>query len=372
MRILQLTAHFRPNIGGVETHLSDLCKSLAERGFQVTVLTYRPLQTKAEWKIFEKGKNIEIIRLPWIPNLFYLLVNTPLLEFLYLLPGLFFVMPLILLTKEIEVIHAHGLVAGFVGVFWGKIFGKRVVVSLHSIYHFPKNGLHTNFVKWIFNQADYCLGLSKQSVEEIKSLGVPYHKVGNFVYWIDLKNFKKIADAKRRLDWSEKFIVLFVGRLVKGKGIEVLLEAAKSWNKNINLAVVGHGPLKNDVLSAAKKGKNIEYMGMADQKDLPLYYSGSDILVVSSTSEEGFGRVILEALACGIPVIGSNCGAIPEAIDNTVGKLIDISPANLKEAVEYFYMHENQLKKRARNCRRFAERRYSEKNVEQIIKAYRR
>lgn len=370
MRVLQLTAHFRPNIGGVETHLSDLCKVLAEKDFKVTVLTYQPLQTKAKWKIFEKEKNTEIIRLPWVPDLFYSLVNAPILEFLYLLPGIFLVMPFILLIKNVQVIHAHGVVAGFVGVFWGKIFGKKVIISLHSIYHFPRKGLYRDFVKWIFNNADYCLGLSKQSVEEIKSLGIKEKKVGNFTYWIDLRKFQKIADAKEKLNWKRRFTVLVVSRLVEGKGIEMILTAAEAWSRSINLVIAGHGPLEGVVRSAIEESKNIRYIGSIDQDKLPLYYSGSDILVVPSVSEEGFGRVILEALACGTPVIGANRGGIPEAIDNTVGKLIHITPKEIKGAVEYFYTHKSELKKLAQNCREFAERRYSEANVQTIINTY--
>ena len=155
MKILQLTAHFSPNIGGVETHLNDLCHFLTKKGFKVTVLTYIPLHTNASWKIFEQKKDLDIIRIPWVPNLFYRLIKVPVLEFLYLLPGLFVFTPIILLIKSPNVIQAHGLVAGFVGVFWGKIFGKRVIVTTHSIYNFPKSGLYRNFVKWIFSNSSF-------------------------------------------------------------------------------------------------------------------------------------------------------------------------------------------------------------------------
>lgn len=365
-----MTAHFTPNVGGVETHLDDLCRSLVEREFQVTVLTYRPLQTKARWQILEKGKNIEIIRIPWIPDLFYRLVSLPILEFLYLLPGIFLILPFIILSKKIEVIHAHGLVAGFTGVFWGKIFNKRVVISLHSIYCFPKVGIYRDFVTWIFKHADYVFGLSKQSVGEIKSLGISSKKVGQFTYWIDLKNFKKIDNARKQLGWKDNFIVLFVGRLVPEKGIDILLKAVRMWDKKIVLKICGTGPLEGAIELEERNLSNIKYLGSINQNKLPVYYSGSDILVVPSVSEEGFGRVILEALACGLPVVGTNQGAIPEAMDRSVGKLIDINPGNIKSAIEFFYNNKAELRKLANNCRKFAERRFSEKNVETIIRSY--
>ena len=370
MKVLQLTVHFSPNVGGVETHLDDLVKSLKERDWQVVILTYRPLTVNTSWKFYENSNNETIIRIPWIPYLFYKFVQYPILEFLYLLPGLFFSLPFILIWQNPDVIHAHGLIAGFVGVFWGRIFRKRVVISTHSIYNFPRQGIYRRFISGIFGSADYCLGLSKQAVAEIRSLGIPYKKINNFTYWLNLRNFQKISDAKKVLGWNDKFIVLFVGRLVPEKGIAQLLGAAKLWDKRINLIIIGFGPMEKEVKIASLRMKNLQYIGIKNQSQLPVYYSSSDIVIVPSISEEGFGRVILEALACGTPVVGANRGAIPEIIDQSVGKLIDVKAENIKQAVEYFYSHKKELKKLAKNCRKFTERRFSEKNVETIIRAY--
>lgn len=357
-------------MGGVETHLDDLVKALVHRKWQVFVLTYRPLTTDAKWNMYEKDNRVEIFRMPWFPNLFYNLIKYPALEFLYLLPGLFFTAPFVILSQNPDVIHAHGLVAGFVGIFWGKLFCKRVVISTHSIYNFPPRGVYRSFTGWIFKIADKSLGLSKQAQEEIKSFGIPKDKTDNFTYWVDLEKFKRIKDAKKAYVWQDKFVVLFVGRLVKEKGVIELLQSVKIWDKNITLVVAGRGPLEEEVKGATKDYSNIKFVGIVPQDKLPTLYSASDILIVPSVSEEGFGRVILESLSCGTPVIGSNRGAIPEAMDETVGKLIDVTPNNIKEAVEYFFENRDKLRKLAQNCREFAERRYSEKNVEKIIGAY--
>lgn len=370
MKVLQISAHFRPNIGGVETHLTDLVNVLTKESYEVFVLTYKPLTTKVSAKMYEKDKLLTILRIPWFAGLFYKLVSYPLLEFLYLLPGLFFVTPFVLILKNPNVIHAHGLVAGFIGVFWGRVSGKKVIISLHSIYSFPDSGIYRYFVTSVFKRADYVLGLSKQSAEEIKSLGIEKTKAWNFTYWIDLKKFRRIENAKRKLRWQEKFTCLFVGRLVKEKGVEELIESAKSWNPNINLRIIGSGPLERKVEEAASNLPNVDYVRGIDSLNLPIYYSASDVLIVPSVSEEGFGRVILESLACGTPVIGAKKGAIPEALDESVGKIIDISPEKIKQAIEYFYQSRKELGRLAKNCRQFAERRYSDKNAEDIIKTY--
>lgn len=370
MKILQLTVHFQPNIGGVETHLTDLVNVIIKKGWQVLVFSYKPLTSRVASKAYEKRGLLTIIRIPWLPGLFYKLVHYPLLEFLYLLPGIFIVTPIILIFTNPSVIHAHGLVAGFVGVFWGRIFGKKIIISTHSIYNFPKEGIYQSFVSFIFRNCDFCLGLSDQATNEIESLGINKAKVKKFTYWIDLEKFKKITDAKGKLGWKEKHTVLFVGRLVSEKGVEVLLDSVKSWDKKISLKIIGGGPLESKVKEAALKFKNVDFIGAVDSDNLPIYYSGSDLLIVPSIHEEGFGRVILEALACGTPVVGARRGAIVEAMDKTVGKIIDISPENIKQTVEYFYTHRNELKKLAYNCRKFAERRFSEKNAEAIVRLY--
>src|SRR3989344_493315 len=172
MKILQLTAHYQPNVGGVETHLNDLVSILTKKDNDVFVLTYKPLTAKISAKISEKNDKLEVLRIPWVTGFFYKFIRTPLLEFLYLVPGLFLVTPAVLLIKRPEVIHSHGLVAGFVAVFWGKIFKVRVIATTHSIYHFPEKGLYHNFAKWIFSNSDAILTLSKQSKREIMELGV--------------------------------------------------------------------------------------------------------------------------------------------------------------------------------------------------------
>lgn len=369
--VLLVSIGFSPNVGGIETHFDDLVGALTKRNWKVIVLTYKPITTEVGAPFFEKrGINVMIYRVPWLGGIFYKLVKKPFVEFIYLIPGLFIALPVMLILKgrQISVIHSHGLIAGFVSVFWGKIFGKRVITTTHSIYEFPKSGFYRNFAKWIFGSSDAVLTLSKQSKEEMVRLGVDNEKVNVFTYWIDLKNFRPVEKAKGRLGWREKFVVLFVGRLVPEKGVSQLLDAAKIWNKNINLVVVGTGPLAEKVNKLDKE--NIKYLGRIDNKDLPLYYSAANLLIIPSVHEEGFGRVILESLACGTPVIGSDRGAIPEAMDKTVGELIDVTPKRIKKSVEYFYKNSDKLGKLFKNARKFAMSRYSEKNVETIIKSY--
>lgn len=370
MNILMLTIGFRPNIGGIETHFDDFLKASAKRGFNTTVLTYQPIASSVRGQSIEKEKHWTIYRLPIISGFFYHFVKRPILEFIYLVPGLFLATLILLITKKINVIHAHGLIAGFVGVFWGKLFGKRVIVLTHSMYNFPQAGLYRTFATYIFANADEVLCLSKQSVREIVSLGVPSKKVTNFTYWIDLKKFKPTDKklAKKKLGWDKDLIVFFVGRLVEEKGVKELLMAAKGFKKNIRLFIAGTGPLEKEIKK--RDLKNVKFIGRINNDDLPIYYNGADILIMPSMHEEGFGRVLLESIACETPVVAANRGAIPEAVDETVGMLIEITPQKIAETINHLYEHPDKIKSMAKHARAFVEKRYSEKNVEMILASF--
>lgn len=370
MRILQISLQFAPNIGGLETHLSDLLVTLTQKGFNFFVLCYQPLSTKIDWEVYEKKNGAEILRIPWIAGFFYKLVKFPKLEFLYLFPGLFIFTPFIMIFRRPNIVHAHGLIAGAVAIFWGKLFNIKVIISTHSIYSFPRTGMYYSFAKKVFGSAKYILCLSRQSSKEILSLGIKKGKIRQFTYWIDLKKFRRVDRARSKLGWGKNFTVLFVGRLVLEKGIDVLLDSVKHWNRKINLVFIGTGPAEKMIQSAAEEIPSVKFVGKVDQQELPVFYSAADCVIVPSTHEEGFGRVIIESLACSTPVIASNRGAISEALDETVGKLISITSKSIKEEIEYFYRNPLKLKKLAKNTRNFVERRYSESNAKKIIHVY--
>lgn len=369
MKILQLTVHFSPNIGGVETHLDDLVSGLIEKNNKVFVLTYNPLTANTKAKLWEKADNLMILRLPWITGFFYKLVRNPLFEFLYLMPGLFIAMPFVIFNFRPQVIHTHGLVAGCVGVFWGKLFRIKTILTTHSVYHFPNSGLYPSFVRWMFNMSDHVLTLSKESKKELLRLGIDGNKVTVFTYWIDLKKFKPIVKAKKIVGWK-KFTVLFVGRLVEEKGILVLLKSLKKWNENVQLVIAGTGPLETKIRDEESRTKNFIYLGKVNNNDLPKYYSAADLVIVPSIHDEGFGRVILESLACGTPVIASNRGAIPEAMDNSVGELITIDSETIFRTVNKYYINPIKVDRLSRNSRKYSVKRFSSSNINRIIKVY--
>lgn len=371
--LLILAIGFLPNIGGLETHLKDLIDELVKTNWKVVVLTYQPLNTPVLGKWVEKGKNLTIFRLPVLRGVFYKLLKFPVLEFLFLEPLLFLAMPLVLLRyPQIEVVNAQGIIAGFAASFWSKIFRKRYVVSAQSVYNFPKKGLYRQVCRWIFNTANKIIAISKQTKEDIEDLGINTHKIQLYTNWENSDFFKpqKKEIAKRKVGFTDKFVVSFFGRLIEEKGVKVVTEAIKLLDKKITFAIYGEGPLVDQVKKAAKTYNNVFYMGIVMPDNLPLHYSAADIVLMPTLNEEGFGRVAAGALFCGTPVIASNRGALPEVVNDSVGKIIDPTSKEIAKAVIFYFVNREALKKCAHNARPYALSKFSKKNAEKIINTF--
>jgi len=373
-----ISPFFSPNIGGVETHLDDLCAYLQKIGHRVFVITYQPLTTRVRAPRFESRQNLEIRRIDWLGyNLFHKLEPYPLLEFIYLTPmllmySLFF---LFRYRNDVDVIHAHGLNAAFVAKLLAGPFRKRAVVSIHAIYNLSERPMLARLMKISLFSFDTVLTLANRSKMELLKIGLDNDRLKVFTYWVDQAVFKPVSvvECRRKFALEGKFVVLFVGRLLAIKGVKVLIEVATRLAKvtDIVFMFVGDGPLANEVKAASDNFGNVIFVGKVENKELSQYYNTADVVIVPSIYEEGFGRVILEALSCGTPVIASNRGGIPEALAPSVGILIDPKVDEIQRTIERLYEHPEELGNLRRNCRVYAEERFSENNAKLIENAYR-
>lgn len=149
----------------------------------------------------------------------------------------------------------------------------------------------------------------------------------------------------------------FVGRLQEDKGVFHFIEACKILSKKHNLKafIIGYGPAINDVKEQTISCDFIELVGSVEQKNLPDYYRRMDLFCFPSKRRtESLGLVGVEAMACGVPVIGTNIGGIPTYLkDGYNGFLIqmDAMTDNIVNAVEkYVCLDSNNKELMMTNC----------------------
>lgn len=163
---------------------------------------------------------------------------------------------------------------------------------------------------------------------------------------VDLVRFTPgpAATARRRLGLDlapDAFVAVAVRRLVPRTGIDVLLDAwaaARSLPAGSTLLVAGDGPeadaLRRQLHRLAPEHR-VELLGAVDETTLLDLYRAADVAVVPSVRLEGFGLVALEALACGTPVVVTDCGGLPEAVTGLAVPVVAAGqPAGLAAALE--------------------------------------
>ncbi len=120
---------------------------------------------------------------------------------------------------------------------------------------------------------------------------------------------------------KEELVIGYVGRLVEQKGVETLLRAATGLEGRWRLSILGSGPQRPRLEHLVREldlAARVTFEGPMPSTRVPHYLAGLDVLVLPSRTRPGwkeqFGRALIEAMACGVPVIGSDSGAIPHVV----------------------------------------------------------
>ena len=220
------------------------------------------------------------------------------------------------------------VVNGLPGISW--FTGNRLIDSVGWI--------HTNLIgKRIIKSADGIRLLNEGLYSDILKFGVDRTKIKTIHFGVNINIFSPRNDNAVRAELGlgeEDFLVLYVGRLVKPlqmKGMGFLIEAVKDLlfqYRNLKLVFVGDGDgrVKSEELARAIKS-NVRFAGY--RNDVYNYMNAADVLVLPSLSE-GCPNVVLEACACGTPVVASRVGAVPELIEDGKTGFI-VSPRSISE-----------------------------------------
>jgi len=150
----------------------------------------------------------------------------------------------------------------------------------------------------------------------------------------------RLERLSARRDAARGFTIAYVGRLVPEKGVDVLLDALADLPGVWRLRIVGHGPEEEELKAQTRLlglSHRVTFEGWLPSVRMPAFYRQLDALVLPSRSRpnwvEQFGRVLIEAMACAVPVIGSDCGEIPHVIGDAGLVFPEDDPAALREAL---------------------------------------
>lgn len=351
---IAMVGQFPPHIGGVGVHIHTLSKELVRKGHEVYVITYPHKDIKdidGIHVIGTKGVNI-----PGLRGLFFAINAEKELKKL--------------IEKEnIDIIHGHYLLpAGWASVKAGKSTNTKTYVTSHGSDMFEtykKQKFTRPLIKKVLQDADVVLAVSNALKDEIINTKIPNIEEKTRLHWnaVDVNKFKttKENESKFKEELVQEFnidenkpIILFVGNLIKRKNPDLLLEAKKKMKSEANLVFVGDGPLMKDLKAKCEKetgGKldNVYFIG--PRRDVEDIIPSCDLLVLPSLSES-FGLVLIEALACGKPVIGSNIGGIKEIITEDVGLLIEPNDSeDLAKSIDRILSDEELMEKFKSNAR---------------------
>jgi glycosyltransferase involved in cell wall biosynthesis len=173
----------------------------------------------------------------------------------------------------------------------------------------------------LLNNIDTTLCVSRASMNALKNdFNISADKVREYRIWIDTTQVDAVLETEAvcQRQYLEPIRLLFVGRIVPEKGVGHLLELARyirqnDLGKKYSITLVGESdhPILAEVARAAADGL-VTFPGGIEKPDLWGWYAEHDILLMPSVWQEGAGNVALEANACGVPVIGTDRGGIPE------------------------------------------------------------
>ncbi len=275
-RILFISHNFPPFVGGTEVIGNLLANSFAEEGYDVHVVTWTKeiVPNNFPFLVIRNPNIFRLIREHMNANLLF--ENNPTLRLSW--PAIFFRKP------HIVVLHSWLL----------SVTGKI--------------GFQEHLKRRWLKKSNKVIAISKALREKCwpESILIPNP------YRSD--QFKRISHIKKTRDF------VFLGRLVEGKGVHLAIRAIAKLNSigvKTNLTVVGTGPASDSLMELAKSYNlqhQIQFIGMLEGLDLVTSLNSHRFMVIPSISEETFGMVALEALACGCIPIGSDSGGLPEAI----------------------------------------------------------
>ncbi|MGP3667663.1 MAG: glycosyltransferase family 4 protein [Candidatus Bathyarchaeota archaeon] len=326
-KVVILSWEFPPRIvGGIASHVYELSRNLSMLGVDVTIITFSSPETKK----YENMDGVEIFRVP--------LYDFPAPDFAskILMGNLNIKQKAIEILKaskdKPKIIHAHDWLVAIAAISLKNLFKIPLVTTIHSTEYGRTNGLPSNYNKmihqiesWLVSESLKVICCSKYMSQSIrKEFGVEDGKITVIHNGVNFKKFRRkgnnynLNEVRSLFVGSNEKLILFVGRLIFEKGLNVLLEAFPKVLQKVDakLVVVGDGYLREEILKKALSygfPDKVCVTGFLNEETLNQLYMAADVCVVPSLYEP-FGIVALEAMAAKTPVVVSDVGGLSEIV----------------------------------------------------------
>ena len=323
---MQVGKYYYPVMGGIETVLQNLSEGLVSRGEEVTVICSH---TEAK-RIYEERRGVEVIKLPT----FGAFASQP------LTPSLWSEMRLKSGHFDLFHIHSPNPLAEVSCIALTK--SPPIVITYHSDIIRQKflGSMYKPALRKFLHKVDRIVVGSDEALENSPILPEFRDKCVVIPFGISDSAFKRGEQVDRRA--SEMRIrygdfMLFTGRLVSYKGLEILLQAMK--NINNQLVVVGDGPLRRPLQELADSlgiSERVHFTGFVeDSVEFAAYYHACEVFVLPSiTRAEAFGMVLLEAMACSKPVISTRLDSGVAFVNQDGVSGLQVAPGSVRELEE--------------------------------------
>lgn len=327
-------------------YLSETAKKLGDAGYRVDIYTVAALNQPSSIQILDT--NVRLI---------YLAVDSrePVTKenLIHYIPQIFqqFNKTVAREGKSYSAVHSHYWLSGLLGELVCRKYNLLHLITFHTLGAVKNRAcgdenepaLRIHHENHLVKNCDRIVAFTKEEKEDLRSLyRADTAKIDCIPCGVNQRVFYPLDrdECRNKLKIPEKTkVILFVGRFVSIKGIEPLLQAFSLLQKYpLQLQLVGGeeseaAAVKKKYFQAysLRESEEIFFPGTVDQQKLRLYYSAADALVIPSY-HESFCLVALEALSCGIPIIASAVGGIPEIV--TPGTGVIVKPADAGELAE--------------------------------------
>jgi len=262
--------------------------------------------------------------------------------------------------EKIDIIHARSRVPGWISFFASRSTFAHFITTAHGIY---KNRFFSEVMGW----GKFVIAPSRVVARHMRDkFGVSEDKICIISRWVDLDKFN-FTDYKTR---KESNNIVSIGRISPTKGYEHLIKGFKKvvrFNPYLKLKIVGSADKSKlrylehlkTLVNRFSLNYNVEFVGF--KQDVENILSGARILVAPSVIEESFGRVVIEAFACGVPVVATAVGGFKEIIkDGKNGLLVEPGDSEaIAEGILKVLGDSNFAEKLVRQAREEAERKYT-------------